>query len=84
MLLCPEHAVWRERNGIDAFFHQEFDKVGVVAGCLAADPDGGVVLVGGFNKLGDHGLDGGIAFIEEVSQEVGVTVAAEDELGEII
>lgn len=56
----------------------------LVAGRLPAQPDFAIFRMGLFDHLADEGLDGLVAFVEELRQPVGVAVHAEGKLGQVV
>jgi hypothetical protein len=75
-----------ERDRRNALLYQPLGKVGVVAGALAADAYVFALIQTGFDGHGEHGFDGGVAFVEVFGQELQsrVAVQAQGELGEVV
>ena len=72
-----EHGIGVERDAVDPLRHEEPRELGVVAGRLAADADLPASRLGGINHLGDRPLHGFIALVEQVGDQLGVTIDAE-------
>ena len=79
-----EQRIGIQREAVDPLGHEKPRELRVIAGRLAADADLPAGCVCRANHLGDRPLDGVIALVEQVRDELRVAVDAEHELREIV
>ena len=77
-----DDGIWIERQRLDPLFHKPFGKIRVIRRALAADADVLAFLSGRLVGHRQAFLDGGIAFVEQVSNDAAIAIEAQRQLAE--